>query len=449
MILLAVIGIAAVSVAVLGPVSQGDSAHVKQPADAITTVSGLERLAWHQAAESVSDLAALEYQIYVDDVAVAAEGVVCASEPTPSGFDCTAPFPPMPAGEHTLQVAARVQGSSQESLRSEPIRVVVLPNAAFKRNTAVAPASAVTREGIQLRAEVSASGIDDATDLAAVAEGTILIAERAGRIRMFRLGDPSLSVAATVDDVDVSAPGSGLLAIAATRDGMGEPVSVFALHTTRKGARLVRYAVRGDALTRRGILLDGLPISREAPHASLRVGPDGLLYVALDDAGDANRVGDMGSLSGKILRLNLDGTTPSDARAPVYTVGANKPIALAWSLDGSMFSMLSAGADGINQLTERKAAAVKRAALPQGSRAVSMSRYNGDAISGWRGSLLIARERSLLRLAPNADGTRGNPESLFDGQLEHLRALTSDDAGNLFLVSGGRLLRITVTEGQK
>jgi hypothetical protein len=448
-ILLAVIGIAAVSAAILGPVSQGDSATVNQSADAITNVTGVERLAWHQSVESFTDLAALEFLVYVDDVAVAAEGVVCDPKPTPSGFDCTTPFPPIPAGEHTIQVAARVQSTSQESPRSEPIRVIVLPNATFKTSTAVRSASAVTREGIHLRTEVSASGIEDATDMAAVAAGTILIAERVGRIRVFRLGETSLSVAATVDDIDVSAPGSGLLAIAATRMDTGEPVNVFALYTTRKGARLIRYAVRGNALIRRGILLDGLPISREAPHASLRVGPDGMLYVALDDAGDENRVGDMGSLSGKILRLNLDGTTPADAKAPVYAVGATRPVALAWNLDGSVISLLSAGADGINQLTERKAALVKRFALPAGAQAVSMWRYNDDAITGWRGDLLIARESSLVRLTPNSQGTIASTELLFDGQLEDVRSLTSDGAGNLFLISRGHVLRVTVNEGQK
>jgi glucose/arabinose dehydrogenase len=352
----------------------------------------------------------------------------------------------MPAGQHTLEVATRISGTTQQSPRSAPINVVVAADATFEPATAVAPQTTVTRDGLQLRADVSASGIQDATDMVAVAGGVILIAERAGRIRMFRHGEASLPVADTVDDIDVSAPGSGLLAIAATPN---EPVRVFALYTTHRGARLIRYSLRGNALTARAILLDGLPIARQNPRASMRVGPDAMLYIALDDAGDENRVGDAGTLSGKILRLNLDGTTPPDATAPVYAVGASRPIALAWSLDGSVSSLLSAGAEGINQLTERKAAIVKRFALPAGSQAVSMWRYDGDAITRWRGDLLIGRQRSLLRLTSNGQGRISGSELLFDGQFEDVRAVTSDRAGNLFLISGEHVFRVTANEVHK
>jgi glucose/arabinose dehydrogenase len=404
-------------------------------------VTGSERLAWDQAVESFIDLDALEFLVYVDEVAVLAAGVVCDPQPTPSGFVCTAPFPAMPAGKHTLAMATRIHGTTRESPRSEPIEVVVAADASF--TSSVAPARTVTGDGVHLRTKLSASGIEDATDMVAITRGAMLIAERAGRIRMFRPGEASLPVAEVVDDLDVSSPGSGLLALAATRH---EPVQVFALHTTRNGARLVRYTMRGDRLTGRGVLLDALPISRQNPRASMRVGPDGMLYIALDDAGDANRVGDMGSLSGKILRLNLDGTTPPDATAPVHAIGAGRPVALAWNLDGSWFSLLSTGADGIHLLSERNAATVKRFSLPAGAPAVSMWRYDGGAIAGFRGDLLIAREQSLLRVTSNSQGTIVKTEVLFDGQLEDVRALSSDGSGNLFLISGGHLLLVTSTE---
>jgi glucose/arabinose dehydrogenase len=439
--LVAALAVIVLLAASFGPFSDQGSAYRNPATRTIVAVSGAERLAWDQAAETLADLEALEFLIFVDNAAVVAEGVECASERTPDEFSCTAPLPAMSEGRHLIEVAARLPGTTHEGPRSDPIEVIVGAGAVFK----VPPksAAAVTREGVHLRTKVRAAGIEDATDMVSVAGGVILIAERAGRILMFRNGDVSLPVADAIEDVDTSAPGSGLLAIAATRT---EPLSVFALHTTRKGARLIRYTYRAGRLTARGTLLDGLPIARENPRASMRVGPDGMLYVALDDAGDGNRVGDMGSLSGKILRLNLDGTTPADAKAPVYAVGASRPLALAWSTDGLVFSVLSAGIDEFGQVTERKGAAVKRFSLPAGSPAVAMWRYDGNAISGWNGDLLIAREQSLQRLTSDGDGMIAGSELLFDGQLEDVRALTSDSNGNLFLISRGHLFHVVADD---
>ena len=441
--LVAAIGIVALLAASLGPFGDQGAAYLNPSVNTVITVTGVERLGWDQDAETLADLDALEFVIFVDDAPVAAGGVECASTRTAAGFSCTAPLPEMTAGKHTIAVAAGLPGTTGQSPRSHPIEVIVAADAAFK--PAPVPVTALTRDGLHLRTKTSASGIEDATDMIAVATGAILIAERAGRIRIFRQGDSTLPVIEAIDDVDVSTPGSGLLAIAATR---AEPVTVFALHTTRKGARLLRYTFREGRLTARGTLLDGLPIARPNPRASMRIGPDGMLHLALDDAGDANRVGDMGSVSGKILRLNLDGTTPPDATAPVFAVGASRPVALAWNLDGSSLSLLSASADGANQLSEQKAATAKQYALPAGSPAVSMWRYDGDAIPGWRGDLLIAREQSLLRLT-SKNGIIARTESLFDGQLEGVRAVTSDSNGNLFFISRDQLIQVIIVESSK
>jgi glucose/arabinose dehydrogenase len=79
------------------------------------------------------------------------------------------------------------------------------------------------------------------------------------------------------------------------------------------------------------VLLAGVPAS-STPSAALRFGPDGKLYAAFDDGGDARRRKDAASLNGKIVRLNVDGTTPADApgATPVYADGLGSPIAIGW-----------------------------------------------------------------------------------------------------------------------
>ena len=56
-----------------------------------------------------------------------------------------------------------------------------------------------------------------------------------------------------------------------------------------------------------------VPASSE-PRGTLRFGPDGRLYVALDDGGVPGRADDLASANGKILRL-----TRTERRRPIRT----------------------------------------------------------------------------------------------------------------------------------
>jgi glucose/arabinose dehydrogenase len=80
------------------------------------------------------------------------------------------------------------------------------------------------------------------------------------------------------------------------------------------------------------VLLDGVTAATPSASAALRFGPDGKLYAAFDDGGDAQRRGDAASLNGKVLRLNTDGTTPSDpaSATPIYAGGYGSPVAMDW-----------------------------------------------------------------------------------------------------------------------
>src|SRR6185295_1714176 len=66
--------------------------------------------------------------------------------------------------------------------------------------------------------------------------------------------------------------------------------------------------------------------------AALRFGPDGSLYAAFDDGGDAMVSGDLASLQGKVLRLNRDCTTPADqmGATPMFAAGFHSPRGIEW-----------------------------------------------------------------------------------------------------------------------
>ena len=65
-----------------------------------------------------------------------------------------------------------------------------------------------------------------------------------------------------------------------------------------------------------------------------------MLYITTGDATNANLSQDIASLAGKILRINSDGTVPSDNpfNSPVFSYGHRNPQGLAWNENGILVS---------------------------------------------------------------------------------------------------------------
>jgi hypothetical protein len=293
------------------------------------TINGTERIGWDQAAADAVELATIGYVIYVDGARTPLADVTCGSTPAAVGFPCTARLPAMSTGAHALELASIADnGAGPESARSSALQVTVVTQ------TASAKSAAVLRDDVALGASVVADGVDSPTDLAFAADGRIFVAERAGSIRVIRdgrlLSEPAVSLA------DAIGANGQLLAIALD-PGFDRTHHLFAIYTAlgRSGVpafTLARFREVSDTLGDRAVLLEGVAASSPSPAAALRFGPDGKLYAAFDDGGNARRRQDAGSLNGKVLRLNTDGTTPADARGatPVYADGYGAPVALDW-----------------------------------------------------------------------------------------------------------------------
>ena len=73
----------------------------------------------------------------------------------------------------------------------------------------------------------------------------------------------------------------------------------------------------------------------------IKFGPDEKLYVGTGTVSDSSHLPqDLDSLSGKILRLNDDGTIPDDnpfSDSPVYSLGHRNPQGMTWDDNGNMF----------------------------------------------------------------------------------------------------------------
>ena len=88
-------------------------------------------------------------------------------------------------------------------------------------------------------------------------------------------------------------------------------------------------------------IFDKIPGSSFTNGGFIKFGPDRKLYVGTGTVSDASHLPqDLNSLSGKILRLNDDGTIPDDnpfLDSPVYSLGHRNPQGMTWDDDGNLF----------------------------------------------------------------------------------------------------------------
>jgi glucose/arabinose dehydrogenase len=195
-------------------------------------------------------------------------------------------------------------------------------------------------------------------------------------------------------------------------------------------------------------------VSPIRPAASIRFGTDGKLYVALDDGGSARSAGDLASYSGKILRLNPDGTTPGDQTNPVYSVEHRSPRGFDWHPANRVLWIVGGvtpEAQRARAITDserpRRGDVRSSYDLSRAPGASSVTFYRGGLLPSFRDNLLVGFQDDgggLLRIRIDAnDAARVvSMERLLENQVGAVRALTVGPDGGIYLCTADALLRL-------
>jgi glucose/arabinose dehydrogenase len=421
------------------------------------TINGTERLGWNQAAANAVELATFRYAIYVDGTRSEIADASCS--PAGDAFACSGRLPALSAGSHVIEVATFVlDGSSViESPRSAPLTVTVRGVTSGGAGTSTtAPSTLTTADGLRLAVETVADGFEKPVDVAVASDGRLFVAQQDGRIRILEPGRAEASLAIQLDDVLVAGQAGGLLAIALDPE-FDRTGFVFALYTTagrqdESAFRLARLRESGGSLAERAILLDGIPASLERPAASIRFGPDGKMYVALDDGGRPDDAARLSSYNGKVLRLNRDGTTPDDqpAFSPVHATGLHSPGGLDWHPIGGSLWVVD------RRVGDPRVTGFGRSDRHVGMRPASIVRIPADSLTGgarfygsasitaFEGDLFVAGGDALLRLGLGQRNRRApiTIERLLEGPADSVRALAVGADGSIYVASAASLLRL-------
>jgi len=184
--------------------------------------------------------------------------------------------------------------------------------------------------------EVVVAGLDKPTSFAYAADGRIFVAEKDGRVRVVSASGQLLATPFATVSVNTQTD-RGLLGIALHPNFPGTPY-VYLAYTTNlippspinsysRIHRITRMTANGDVAIAGSeiILVDNIPSDMDShTGGSMRFGPDGKLYISTGDGADYDFVSslalrslDIDQLVGKILRINPDGSAPSDN--PFYT----------------------------------------------------------------------------------------------------------------------------------
>lgn len=183
--------------------------------------------------------------------------------------------------------------------------------------------------------EIIAENLDTPWAIDFLPDGRMIFTQRGGQVSILENG--TVKSIGNVDAVEMSE--SGLLGIAVDPN-FNENKFVYLYYTAQNENRVSRFTLN-EKLENETILIDNIPSAQIHDGGRIKFGPDGKLYVTTGDATNRPEAQNINSVSGKILRLNKDGSIPADNpfNNYIYSYGHRNPQGITWNpLTKEMYS---------------------------------------------------------------------------------------------------------------
>lgn len=181
--------------------------------------------------------------------------------------------------------------------------------------------------------QIIGAGLSEPTGFAFAPDGRIFILERTGAIRIYKNGSLLAQPFAVLPSSDTG--DLGLIGIAFDPD-FASNYFVYFYYTAQDGRNyLVRFDASGDVAVGDPTIIYSTPELSLLLHVggTVAFGPDEKLYLSIGDNGYPPNAQNLNKPYGKVLRLNRDGTVPTDnpfigvanALPEVYAYGLRNP----------------------------------------------------------------------------------------------------------------------------
>jgi len=199
-------------------------------------------------------------------------------------------------------------------------------------------------ESTELEVVVLLENLEIPWDMCWSPDQWIWFSEKRGAISRFSPESGVLERIHFIQDVHQSADNSGLHALALHPDFPSEPYVYVHYTYSPSESQLVRFRFNHAAmvLEEKTVLLDHLSAADSHNGSRIIFSTDGTkLFLSLGEAFQPEKAQDLSVLSGKILRMNLDGSVPADNPFPgslVWTYGHRNPQGLVLASNGKLYS---------------------------------------------------------------------------------------------------------------
>lgn len=350
---------------------------------------------------------------------------------------------------------------------------------------AASPAAAEPSEAYKL--ETVAEGLSFPWNVSFLSDGTILLTELDGRLRVIRDGELDPDPVEGVPPVYRKSQG-GLFDVIPHPDFASNNLVYLSYahgEPDANATRVSRATFDGSSLSDLEVIYEATPLKDTPVHYGGRIAfaPDGKLFLTIGDGFNYREEAQiLSNTLGTIVRLNDDGSVPADnpfvgqegVRPEIFSYGHRSPQGLIIRADGTVFmnehgpqggdeiNLIEAGKNygwpvityGLDYTGARISPFTEMEGMEQPLKywvpsiaPASFDLYTGSLFPSWQGDFLVAGlVPGDVRRVDMENGAAVDEEILFDELGSRIRQVKMAPDGSLYILTdgeGGKVIRAT------